>query len=220
MLRKIQHGSAILVDRNGYQLKMLRTLLRSSGFNRVTEFDDIETGLNEAGRSHPDFLFVDFDTAQHSELLRGQKDLRRSYLSPNTHLLFLMQNPTRKRVIKAITCGGSWVVSRPFSPTSLNRRIRAILDQDYGVALKSLKQSAKKATPKPAQTAKEDLTMKELARQMDNLLKQSKFFKDGQWGNNSQNRKALLSKFENLESEAQSRQRKSKTETDEDIFLI
>ena len=186
MSQPIRHGSAVIVDQNGFQQKLLRSLLRSSGFIRVTESDDIESGLDEAARSYPDFLFVDYDTAIQSDLLRGSQNIRENHLRANTNLIMLMQNPTRFRVDSAIASGAHWVISRPFSANILNLRIKALLEPDFGTPLKTPK---RKFIPgpqeKPAKTIHTgtagDISMTELVQQMDELMKQSRYFpKDGQ----------------------------------------
>nr|WP_321460792.1 hypothetical protein [uncultured Cohaesibacter sp.] len=128
MLAKIQHGSAVVVDANTFQRKLLRSVLRNSGFNRVMEFDKFEFGIDETKRTFPNFLFLDYDTVSSSELLRGRQDISKTYLSEATHLIILMENPTRHRVNNAILHGANWVVSRPFSTKALNARICAVLN--------------------------------------------------------------------------------------------
>ncbi|WP_321447631.1 hypothetical protein [uncultured Cohaesibacter sp.] len=126
----VQHGSAVIVDGNTFQRKLLRSILRTSGFIRVVEFDKLEFGLDEAKRTFPNFLFLDYDTASSSELLRGRPDISKTYLAEATYLIFIMENPTRYRVTSAIAHGAHWIISRPFSTNALNARIQAAMNPD------------------------------------------------------------------------------------------
>ena len=127
----VQHGSAVIVDGNTFQRKLLRSVLRTSGFIRVAEFDKLEFGLDEAKRTFPNFLFLDYNTASSSELLRGRPDISKTYLGEATYLIFIMENPTRYRVTSAIAHGAHWIISRPFSTNALNARIRAVMNPDH-----------------------------------------------------------------------------------------
>lgn len=201
MLRPLRYGTAVHVDRNNFQKKLLRSVLRSTGFIRVTELDDIESGLDEARRSHPDFLFADFDTAHESELLRGQPDIRKTYLNDNTLLVILLQNPTRYRVDSAISYGANWVISRPFSPKVLHRRLRALIEPEHATPY----QQRLRVKPDTIKIELEQLEnskkMTKLAQQMDELLKQSRYFKEGNARHNQETRVELLEKFKALESQ-------------------
>ncbi|WP_162916911.1 hypothetical protein [Cohaesibacter haloalkalitolerans] len=130
MPASIEHASAVIVDMNTFQRKLLRSILRTSGFSRVAEFDKFEFGLDEAKRTFPNFLFLDYDTAAYSELFRGRPDISKSYLTEATRLIILMENATRFRVTSAIANGAHWVISRPFSTAAITRRITAMMDPD------------------------------------------------------------------------------------------
>ena len=91
----IQHGSAVIVDENTFQRKLLRSILRSSGFSCVAEFDKFEFGLDEAKRTFANFLFLDYDTATNSDILRGRPEIRNTHLGEATYLIILLENPTR-----------------------------------------------------------------------------------------------------------------------------
>ena len=56
-------------------------------------------------------------------------------LGANTRMFFMMQDPTQQRVAKAVVFGAHWVISRPYSPKSLNERLRAILDPGYAMTI-------------------------------------------------------------------------------------
>ena len=126
----VQQGSAVIVDNNTFQRKLLRSILRTSGFSRVVEFDKFEFGLDEAKRTFPNFLFLDFDTASSSELLRGRPDISKTHLGDATNLIIILENPTRCRVTHAIAHGAHWIISRPFSTNAINARIRAVMNPD------------------------------------------------------------------------------------------
>ncbi len=130
MPASIEHASAVIVDINTFQRKLLRSILRTSGFSRVAEFDKFEFGLDEAKRTYPNFLFLDYDTAAYSELFRGRPDISKSYLTDATRLIILMENATRFRVTSAIANGAHWVISRPFSTSAITRRITTMMDSD------------------------------------------------------------------------------------------
>nr|WP_321455890.1 hypothetical protein [uncultured Cohaesibacter sp.] len=124
----IQHGSAVIVDENTFQRKLLRSILRSSGFSCVAEFDKFEFGLDEAKRTFANFLFLDYDTATNSDILRGRPEIRNTHLGEATYLIILLENPTRYRVNCAIAHGAHWVISRPFSTNALNNRLHAVMN--------------------------------------------------------------------------------------------
>ena len=216
----IRYGTAVLADKNGYQRKILRTLLRSSGFHRVSEFDNIEAGLAEAERAQPDFMFVDYDTAQQTDLLRGKQDLAKTYLSSNSHLIILLQNPTRHRVDSAISSGASWVISRPYSPKILNRRLRAILDPSFVVALSGPNEPIKVETPLTRSQSIEQLSISDLTRQMDELLEKSSYFSGDQSDNATAPGAAPARKFHALKDKLQTGQAPLKKDDTEGVVLI
>ena len=195
----IRHGSAVLVDTNAYQRKMLRTLLRSSGFNRVLELDNFEDGVDEANRSFPDFLFVDYDTARRSELLRGNQNIRTKHLAASCHVIFLMQNPTRARVDAAISSGANWVLSRPFSPKSLDRRIRAVLDPGSCMRIEFMTDMVSADAPKKEEKA-ETLSLADLTAEMNSLLKQSQHYRNGKNKPDAAAKAAMLKKLQLIEA--------------------
>lgn len=212
MSLKFTHGSAVLVDTNAFQRKMLRTLLRGSGFGRIQEMECFETAMDEANRSVPDFLFVDYDTARQSELMRANHNLRSKYLQPSTNLIFLMHNATRPRVNSAISRGANWIVSRPFSPKSLDRRIRAVLDPGSCIRIDQLKKLTSSETEQI-----EEAPISELAQQMDQLLKQSSHYREGKAKPDQiakSSIKARLKTVETLKSDATSKQ------DEDDVFLL
>ncbi|WP_319532794.1 hypothetical protein [uncultured Cohaesibacter sp.] len=178
MSQTLSNGVAVLVDQNAFHQKILRNLLRSTGFSRVVEFTGFEEGLDEATRTRSDFLFADYDTARKSEILRVNGDLRKSHLTNGTNLIFLMQNPTRKRVKSAIASGANWVISRPFSPTCLYERINATLYPDSVAAFETERErrdvNVIELTSPPKET--EEQRIKRLLKEMDELLKNSPYF--------------------------------------------
>lgn len=178
MLQPIRHGSAVLVDNNTFQRKLLRTVLRSSGFIRVNEFENVEIGLDEASRLFPDFIFIDYETAQGSELFRSRENIRNKMLGANTRMFFLMQDPTQQRVAKAVEFGAHWVISRPFSPKSLNQRLRAILDPGYAMAIQPTLQHPTNTGPQSEQRHSDEENMVELAEHMQNFLSHSQDYHD------------------------------------------
>ena len=220
MLAAIRHGTAVLIDSNNYQRKMLRTLLRTSGFRRVSEFEDMESGVEEASRAFPDFLFVDFDTALQSELSRGNQNWRDNHLGADTYLVILLQNCTRQRVERSISFGAHWVVSRPFSPNSLNRRIRAVLDPLYRIPLDHAPNPVKKQSSISLEELSNQDRMTDLARQMDDLLKQSKYYKDGSKSGNRETKAQLLKQYLALESEFKACQSKEFEQEEEGVVLL
>ena len=201
MSSSLEHRTAMLIDTNNYQRKMLRTLLRSSGFHRVNEVECFETGLVEAKRSYPDFVFADFDTAKRSDLMRGKKNIRREFLGLGTHLIFLLHNATRFRVDSAIASGANWVVSRPFSPKCLDRRIRAVLDPGSLIQIDSKKEMLKIGRMLSLGQESDNSEMTEMLSQMDSLLKKSKY-------------------FQNLDNDKQDNNASDSTNSEEDIFLL
>ena len=174
MTLPIQRGVAVLVDKNQYQRKLMRTLLKTSGFNRVTEIDSFEQGLNEANRTVPDFIFIDYDTAHKSELMRTHQDIRESFLQRSTYVIFLVSNPTRSRVKRAITCGAHWVVSRPFSQKCINRRIHALLDPSTVIRVSHDLTKTEYVARLGQQTAPDK--MAEIVEEMDTVLKKSQHY--------------------------------------------
>ena len=223
MLQPLRHSSAVLVDRNLFQRKLLRTVLRSSGFTRVNEFDDIELGLDDARRLYPDFLFIDYDTAKGSELLRSQKNIRKSILGANTHVFFLMQHPTRKRVAKAVEFGAHWVISRPFSPKCLNNRLAAILDPTFGVTVPPARSNTQRGGLKIRKHKFEHLENGALTGHMQDLLKQSETFKDHITEPQSPVRTDIRNRIEALEKDLQTRIAagdEEKSDTNESVMLI
>ncbi len=198
----IQHGSAVLVDTNAFQRKLLRSLLRGSGFQRVMETDCLDSGLDEASRSYPDFIFIDYDTAKRSELTRGDQNIRQKYLKSGTHMIILLQNATRPRVRDAISSGANWVLSRPFSPKSLDRRIRAVMDPGSCIRIDQAntnQPALSKVQQEPAQQSPEN--MSKLVHQMDTLLKQSRHYQE-------------------TNSSKQSKQFAAAKSEEEDVFLL
>ena len=192
MLQPIDQGFAVLVDRNGFQRKLLRSLLRSSGFERVTEYNNLETGLDEAQRVNPDFFFLDFDTAAQSDLFRAQQNFKQSYFNFNTHLIFMLDNATHPRVKRAIASGAHWVLSRPFSPNSLNQRLNAIL------------RPPKSEFPAPsAPTPTEETgTLAAMTRQMKQLEQQlRKLSEDDQDNQNSLAKERIFRQLKKLEQD-------------------
>ena len=178
MSQTLSKGAAVLVDQNAFHQKILRNLLRSSGFSRVVEFTGFEEGLDEATRTRSDFLFADYDTARKSEILRVNGDLRQSHLTKETNLIFLMQNPTRKRVKAAIASGANWVISRPYSPTCLYKRINATLYPDSVAAFETERErrdvNVIELTGPQKET--EEQRIERLLKEMDELLKNSPYF--------------------------------------------
>ncbi|SNY90925.1 Response regulator receiver domain-containing protein [Cohaesibacter sp. ES.047] len=178
MSQTLNDGAAVLVDQNAYQQKMLRSLLHGSGFSRIAEFNALEEGLNEAVRMSSDFLFADFDTAQSSEMMRCNGDLRKTFLPDNTNLIFLMKHPTRKRVETAIASGAQWIISRPYSPASLYQRIHATLAPQ---SVSSIKPDRKRPEVdvielSTSQAETEEERIEHLLQEMDSLLKNSPYF--------------------------------------------
>ncbi|WP_316860695.1 response regulator [uncultured Cohaesibacter sp.] len=139
----IQHGSALILDDNTFHRKLLRSILRTSGFYHVTEFDNIEHGLEEAQRTYPNFVFLDFDTGTASDLARGNLNLRTKFLHASTHLIILLEHPTRNRVTNAISHGANWVISRPFSSRILTTRLQAVIDPSKVMRVRSIHPSSK-----------------------------------------------------------------------------
>lgn len=197
MSLKLAHGSAVLVDTNAFQRKMLRTLLRGSGFARIQEMDCFDTAMDEANRSVPDFLFVDYDTARRSDLMRGKHNLRSKYLKPGTNLIFLMHNATRPRVDSAISRGANWIVSRPFSPKSLDRRIRAVLDPGSCIRIDQIE---KLVSRQSTEAKGEEPPMSELVQQMDQLLKQSHHYREGKAKPDHKAKAAMMARLHMIET--------------------
>lgn len=212
MSLNVTHGSAVLVDTNAFQRKMLRTLLRGSGFGRIQEMECFDTAMDEAGRSMPDFLFVDYDTARRSELMRGNHDLRSKHLRPGTNLIFLMHNATRPRVDSAISRGANWIVSRPFSPKALDRRIRAVLDPGSCIRLNQLAKMAKSKTERS-----EEPQVSELVQEMDKLLKQSHHYRKGTARPDQIAKSSMMARIEMIET-LQSDETAQPDQ--EDVFLL
>ncbi len=167
---QLDYCSAVLVDKNSFQRKLLRSLLRTSGFHRLHETESFESGLQESKRSLPDFLFIDYDTAKGSDLLRGASNIPKQYLAHHTRMIMLMDNPTRPRVKTAIDIGSHWVLSRPFSPQTLDRRIRAVMDPGSLIKIASVND------PRSFKDAKEAEPESGLLHEMDDLLRSSQYF--------------------------------------------
>ena len=209
MLQPIRQGSAVLVDHNTFQRKLLRTVLRSSGFIRVSEFEEVEIGLDEASRIFPDFIFIDYETAQGSELFRSRENMRKKMLGANTHMFIMMQEPTRQRVAKAIGFGAHWVISRPFSPKSLNERLKAILDPSYAMPAlpdPTIKRRSESLISRPI--CEED-TIEDLTEHMNDLLDYSQDYQNELSSTRPETRRKILNRVDALEMGLQARQRQA-----------
>lgn len=220
MLQPIRHGSAVLVDHNTFQRKLLRTVLRSSGFIRVSEFEDVEIGLDEASRIFPDFIFIDYETAQDSELFRSRENMRQKMLGANTNMFILMQEPTRQRVAKAIGFGAHWVISRPFSPKSLNQRLLAILNPGYAMPIQP-EPTGKRTTDDLASrpihaTASND----DLAEHMQDLLTYSQDYQNQLSSTRAETRQNILDRIHALEKGLQARHNAASSQQDDDSIML
>nr|WP_321460152.1 response regulator [uncultured Cohaesibacter sp.] len=122
-----ENGTAVLVDQNAFHRKLLRSVLRSVGFYEISEHEEVRTGLKQVMQTHPDFVFMDYDTATGSDISNYQKNIQGVYHDRQTYLFILMSHPTFSRVDKAIDSGADWIISRPFSQQALTRRLHAIL---------------------------------------------------------------------------------------------
>ncbi|MCV6601987.1 MAG: hypothetical protein OIF54_10590 [Cohaesibacter sp.] len=136
------------------------------------ETETFEGGLEESKRSFPDFLFIDYDTAKNSDLMRGIDNIPQQYLANHTRLIMLMDNPTRPRVRTAIEIGSHWVLSRPFSPQTLDRRIRAVLDPGSLIKLERTNERTKDSNDQDIATSTH------LMSEMDSLLRKSQYFSE------------------------------------------
>ena len=123
-----ENGTAVLVDHNAFHRKLLRSVLRSVGFYDISEHDEVTGGLKQVIRTHPDFMFIDFDTAKRSETKLQLTSLPNRSVEAQPYLFILMANPTIRRVDKAISYGADWIICRPFSQLILTRRLHAILN--------------------------------------------------------------------------------------------
>lgn len=222
MLQPIRHGSAVLVDHNTFQRKLLRTVLRSSGFIRVSEFEDVEIGLDEASRIFPDFIFIDYETAQESELFRSRENMRTKMLGANTHMFILMQEPTRQRVTKAIGFGAHWVISRPFSPKSLNERLRAILNPGYAMPVLPDVPGKRRVESLISRPIRDEDTMEDLADHMRDLLDYSQDYESQHPATRAETRQHILNRIEALEQSLQARQNMPARQghNDDSVMLI
>ncbi|WP_114010514.1 response regulator [Cohaesibacter intestini] len=220
MLQPIRHGSAVLVDHNTFQRKLLRTVLRSSGFIRVSEFEDVEIGLDESSRIFPDFVFIDYETAQESELFRSRENMRTKMLGANTHMFILMQEPTRQRVTKAVGFGAHWVISRPFSPKSLNERLRAILNPGYATPVQPEPPSKRRAESLISRPIRDDDTMDDLSEHMHDLLNYSQDYKNQLSSTRAATRQNILNRIHELEKSLQSRHNAADARNEDNSVML
>ena len=209
----IQHGTAVIVDGNTFQRKMLRSILRTSGFSRVSEFDKIEFGLDEAKRTFPNFLFLDYDTASASELVRGRQDISKTHLNESTYLIIILENPTRHRVGSAIAHGAHWVVSRPFSTNALIARIRAAQNssnlESYKTMTKALEYNLAKQSAHIASRGLDPVSLGSVTASTTPLERDSFFEED------------IFDDYDEIfQRSTSSSATKNKTSQDEDAFLI
>ncbi|HAT84999.1 MAG TPA: hypothetical protein DCS30_02925 [Rhizobiales bacterium] len=202
---QLEYCSAVLVDKNNFQRKLLRSLLRTSGFHRIFETDSFEGGLTESKRSSSDFLFIDYDTARQSDLLRVASNIPRQHLARHTRLIMLMDNPTQPRVKTAIDIGSHWVLSRPFSPQTLDRRIRAVLDP--GSLIKITPDSERRS----GKDSEDATPASGLLNEMDDLLRSSQYFSV---------KPAEPAKITRKPTSSVSKTAPKHAEPEEDIFLL
>ncbi|WP_319413356.1 response regulator [uncultured Cohaesibacter sp.] len=170
MIPFTDNGTAVLVDNNNAQRALMRSVLRSIGFEEIDEYEDINGGIKQVLKTGPDFMFMDFDTATCLQKMSNPPNLQNDFIRGRSHLVIMMSNPTIGRVNQAISYGADGVISRPFSQCDLIKRLNAIVGPKP--APRPAAKICKQAIPArpPLDLYKPAISPEAMAREADELM--------------------------------------------------
>jgi len=120
--------SMLVVDDNFYMLKIIGTILRGFGIDKIVEVKSAEEAFATLRQMHVDIIIVDYvmemlDGIEFTNLVRNSKD------SPNPMIPIIMLTAysERKRVIEARDSGVTEFCCKPVTARELFLKIRSVI---------------------------------------------------------------------------------------------
>ncbi len=120
--------SILVVDDNFYMLKIIGTILRGFGVNKIVEVKSAEEAFTKLRQKHIDIIVVDYsmdmlDGIEFTNLVRNSKD------SPNPMIPIIMLTAysEKKRVIEAREAGVTEFCCKPVTARELFLKLRSVV---------------------------------------------------------------------------------------------
>ncbi len=124
----LSHLSVLIVDDNFYMLKIVRTILRSFGIEKVLEAKAAEEAFTILRQTHIDIIIVDYlmdmlDGIEFTRLVRTSRD------SPNpmVPIIMLTAYSERRRVMEARDAGVTEFCCKPVTAREIFAKLRAVV---------------------------------------------------------------------------------------------
>lgn len=114
----------VLADDSAFFCKLVQSVLRGFGANRILEFHDVRPTLHVLGTSKVDLLICDLNLPPTGGL-EFAHNLRMNPSSParTVPILLLTNDTSVSTVLKARDAGANMILAKPFSPISLYERL-------------------------------------------------------------------------------------------------
>ena len=125
---RYEHLSVLLVDDDRFMLTLVKTVLQSLGFKKITDATNAADAFKTMKETPADLIITDWEM----EPLDGLdliRMVRQAADSPNqtVPIILLSAYTDARRVMEARDAGVNEVVAKPVSATALDRRIASIL---------------------------------------------------------------------------------------------
>jgi len=125
---QIQQMTVLVVDDNAFMRKMVRSLLKNIGVEKIFEASDGIAGLEAIRQVSPDIVILDWEMP----LLNGPEFVRivRSpgvFPLPDLPIIMLTAHGERWRVVEAVRLGVNEFLCKPVSAKALLERLISIL---------------------------------------------------------------------------------------------
>jgi DNA-binding response OmpR family regulator len=122
--------TVLIVESNHAMFDLTKGVLSSFGIGRIISAYDTKNGFREFQLSQPDLVIVDW-LADESSGLDLTRKIRTSPDSPNPYVPIIMMTgySQKKRVIMARDSGVSEFVVKPYTASTLYKKIETIIEQ-------------------------------------------------------------------------------------------
>lgn len=129
-MSQFENVHALVVDDNSHMRRIISTMLRGFGINKVYEAADGADAFEVLKGAHVDIVFVDYmmtplDGIDFTRLVRNSTDLPNRFVP----IVMITAHTERRNILMARDAGITEFCRKPVSAKDLLLRIRAIIEQ-------------------------------------------------------------------------------------------
>ncbi len=121
----------LVVDDFSTMRRIVRNLLKENGFTNVDEAEDGRVALHKLKNGHYDFIISDWNMPNMTgiELLRA---IRSDSALKSLPFLMITAEAKRENIIEAAQAGASGYIVKPFTASTLDEKLKKILENLHG----------------------------------------------------------------------------------------